>query len=601
MSPTAHRTPPRLLRGLRELYIASLLIALFAIVLGPIHSALTIRQNLSRTLLSGRLEFPVDGRRPPALGARVPVFRFNPTWQMPTGYARIDHVADGIATAVEDPGSFRWPMCPQGTIVAVDGKRAQLNVGTESGLAPGQTLNVFAERKRVGGLQLTEVDAQHAFGWLDRTSHANPLGAVATPCTIPNQVVYCGSRAFLRLEWALLILLALGFALSLIYPEMRGRAAARIGNFLRCMGQSRSPFWLVLGVPATFVLTKFLLRALGSTAARLLAAFGATSAAELVTRLPDNWLGLAAAETMAGYCYLLLWKREAPFALLRRTIRYRPVDYRRIPWKWGGPILPRDPRVLNWALHLVVVYAFSRTLVGFFSANLAAVADAGWPQHALRFESFSDNLKSLRTLLTTAPAVANLDVGLSIARVALFNVTILGCLLGYLHSTVSILWTRSIRNVDFTLTGWIVNAACYPLLLGEVVAGMHGPLNGTDPGVSDGALYYAIHWGELLLNVLYTCSILNLGKRFGVMVDKGVVGHFMYGIVRHPSYTLEPFMFLLVFAPIMSDGKHYLTAMVLLVLYWARAERDDDFMSASNPDYLAYKESVPEKFFPGIY
>jgi protein-S-isoprenylcysteine O-methyltransferase Ste14 len=79
------------------------------------------------------------------------------------------------------------------------------------------------------------------------------------------------------------------------------------------------------------------------------------------------------------------------------------------------------------------------------------------------------------------------------------------------------------------------------------------------------------------------------------MVDSG-----FYSMVRHPSYTLEAFMLIMVYARMLQTGLAWLGVFVLCVLYWLRSEREDVFMTGSNPEYARYKKLVPYKYIRGL-
>ncbi len=124
---------------------------------------------------------------------------------------------------------------------------------------------------------------------------------------------------------------------------------------------------------------------------------------------------------------------------------------------------------------------------------------------------------------------------------------------------------------------------------------------GNDPIFSGGFLSYANLILGFTLNLLYTLSIFNLGTMFGVMTDKGVRRTGFYAVVRHPSYTLEAMMFVVMEMKGLTSVVEWCSVMVFLVLYYCRSEREDHFMSLSNPEYLEYKKQVPWKFLPYIY
>lgn len=203
-------------------------------------------------------------------------------------------------------------------------------------------------------------------------------------------------------------------------------------------------------------------------------------------------------------------------------------------------------------------------------------------------------------MLTHRPQIASIEEGFEIARYALWSITIVGCLIGYGHSIVGVLWGKHIRNLDFTVMGWITNAACYPLL-GVVIWQMMPPLAGSDPVITQGPLYYLMLVTELMLNIFYTSSIWNLGKRFGVMTDKGVCSSGWYSVIRHPNYTLEALMFVMLELRGATGLPQGAAIGMFILLYYLRSEREDHFMTNANPDYVSYKQQTPYKFVPGIY
>lgn len=186
------------------------------------------------------------------------------------------------------------------------------------------------------------------------------------------------------------------------------------------------------------------------------------------------------------------------------------------------------------------------------------------------------------------------------ARYALYDITIIGCMIGYGHTLLAITFKRDpIRYVDFTPTAWVVNLICYGFWARPVfdtfALGPEGSLF-LEGGVSG----YVKLFTEVFLNILYTFSILNMGTKFGVMVDKGLVDTKFFSVVRHPSYTLESLMFVTIY---LSTIEIWRTPGLLafVVMYWIRSERDDHFMTRANDDYAAYRERVPYKFIPGLW
>jgi protein-S-isoprenylcysteine O-methyltransferase Ste14 len=74
-----------------------------------------------------------------------------------------------------------------------------------------------------------------------------------------------------------------------------------------------------------------------------------------------------------------------------------------------------------------------------------------------------------------------------------------------------------------------------------------------------------------------------------------------YAVVRHPSYTLESLMFVMLELKGLTTGAQWLPMGMYLFTYYLRSEREDHFMSVSNPQYPNYRQNVPFKFIPGVY
>ncbi len=288
----------------------------------------------------------------------------------------------------------------------------------------------------------------------------------------------------------------------------------------------------------------------------------------------------------------LITRQRSPVLAFWDQFRYRPRGYPELGWL--------NRRLIIWLLHLVIAYAFASTLHSFLIGNMSALARLGWPEANLSFANLNGAFHGLVHVLTHRPQVASIEEGFEIARYALWSITIVGCLIGYGHSIVGVLWGKHIRNLDFTVMGWVTNAACYPLL-GVVIWQMMPPLAGSDPVVTQGPLYYLMLVTELMLNIFYTSSIWNLGKRFGVMTDKGVCSTGWYSVIRHPNYTLEALMFVMLELRGATGLPQGAAIGMFILLYYLRSEREDDFMTNSNPDYVSYKEKTPYKFIPGIY
>jgi protein-S-isoprenylcysteine O-methyltransferase Ste14 len=270
-------------------------------------------------------------------------------------------------------------------------------------------------------------------------------------------------------------------------------------------------------------------------------------------------------------------------------------------------------RSIVWLLHLPVFYAFAFALVGFLAADINVALTFLIPDDT-KLSLPGATLSQPETLVTwlqatrwnlgvlsrTGPAALTFEQATAVIRFLIYAGAITGCMIGYLHSVLKVLWWSSIRNVDFTILGWLTAMLCYAPLLGHVLWSIIEFPVSLVPAVTQGPLFYAMLVLELLLNVLYTLSLYNMFTKFGVLVDKGLVDTGFYSFLRHPSYTLEAFMLILVYARMLQTGATWFGILVLVLLYWLRSEREDVFMAGSNPEYPEYRRRVTCKFVPGL-
>jgi len=578
-------------RILYRAYILALLLGVLVFAGSPLHRLGTHHADISRVLPENRIEVQTTTAGL-EVGDPVPVFRFNPDWKLEIGYVIVETLSETGFEASFDPATFHWPMGLQGTVIAQQGDRIELNIGREMGLGRGQTLNIFRDRLPTGTLRIEEAGTGHSVALL--TDGTAPVGAVATRFTVANQVSWFHSPAILAAEWVLLIS-TLGLWLWAVFSRTPGQVIARIRQ--RCLSTTvpepvRLGALALLGLPIVPALTQFTWYTLG----RLVEVGTGWLSESPIVLTPWDGPVLAAGYALGAVLWVLtlVRSRRNPLAVLWTALRFRPPEANAFsPLTRGHGI---------WILHLLVFYAFGSTLTSFLKGNLRAMLKLGWPDAGVPIGGITDILPALAHILTHLPELADVGEAFTLARLGLWSLTICGCLLGYGHTLLSILWKpEPIRNIDFTAVGWATNALCYGPLLGVVFYRMTGNPNGVDPGISEGLWWYLQLSTEFLLNLLYTLSIWNLGTRFGVMVDKGVQDRGFYSFVRHPSYTLEGWMFIVLGLSSATTPLHYLIALGWPLKYFLRSERDDTFMGASNPDYVAYRDKVNWKYYPGIW
>lgn len=603
----------------KHLYVLAMLLTVLVFGLTPLHASNTERGNVLRVRADNHLEVAATDLPTAAVGDVTQVYRFNPDWTREIGFATVVERTADVVRLSFDPKTFAWPVGRQGTITEVRDGQLVLDVGTEIDIRPGSNLVLFRGRQRAGRARV----AAAGEGWsrmilleVDGASGSNAdasraVGLQACEFTIPNQVTRLGARWIVGFEWAAFAATMALWFWTIVSP-FPGSLLVRAGRWARDAVANASPHqrrlgWTALGVPVCFV------------GGRIAAWFWLTAPqlAWDALRNVHNWISIVpthllrpnlglpdpgslpdflAMGAFVAWVYVALGEGKNPLAMVQEAIRYRREDaaiYK---------IFSKVPRgILNWALHWMVFYLFAVNLLSFLRANMQAAGRVGWVRHGLVFDTWPDWFRSIAFMAITAPDIANFQQGFEIARYVVWSVCIIGVLFGYWHTLLSILWKPdAIKWIDFTPTGWMVNLLCYGAWAGAVFRVFPHP-NGVDPSATEGPLSVLMPATELYLNLVYTWAILSMGSKFGLMVDKGLVDRGFYSVVRHPSYTLEPLMFGVLYLNRITDPIGAVGLLAHPFMYWWRSERDDHFMGIANEDYPAYRERVPYKFVPGLW
>lgn len=575
----------------KKLYVLALLLALSTMLGVPLHALGTRSAAIVRVLPGHRFEVADGGQLP--IGARVPVFRYSSEWRSEIGHGRVVERKGELAVLGYDDEDFVWPLGFQGSVARVDGRRVQLDIGRDVGVMRGQVLFTYDDVRRTGRLRVERVGPGDAVAVV--TGGMPGQGQVVGPHTVINRVSWFGPAWARVAEWCAIAGVFALWLLSIVSP-LPGRAVSAFGAALRRtlagLGPRARLVGSVLLAPVVIlVVARIGWNTLTYLSARVLELVRYAPRGKLAAFHPEG-LPYAYAAVALAYFGWLFWKRSSPAIDAWQELSKPPA--------WTNTTsIPRA--VVFWALHLVIFYAFGSTLTEFLRGNLTAICRFGYPGQVLSFDGIAKAKHAAEYMLAHPMTWGPPARAFSIVRYALWSITILGCLLGYLHAVASILWKVSIRSVDFTVTGWIVNGICYGPLLGVALHQSLPHAAEFVPVVSDGPWVWLTAVTELLLNVLYTLTIWNLGPMFGVMVDKGVRRTGFYSVVRHPSYTLEGLMFVMLLLPGLASPALWIAALSYPIKYWLRSERDDAFMASSNPEYLEYQQEVPSKLVPGIY
>lgn len=557
-------------RVCRALYALALILAVAVTLLAPLHARYTRSLWVASATSDGRVVLTGDGVAP---GTTVPLYRFHAGWTRSVGEVTV--LGTGSDGLVAEVGEMRFPVGRHARVVADEGDRVRLAFDAE--VSPGTRLHVFDGERRMAHLLVTGRDGDTTLADCARKGPPRDLvGLVATEFSVPTRAVVFDAPLVAALEVAVLVGAVLLWALSLVHRAPARAWSTLAGSLRDALGRlaarphARIAFHAVLGVPVAFYggqFAWFTLTWIPHRVGQWLRNLDVVPSNPLPP-FPEAGAPFAIALGGLAYAAWLATRGTSPLLALWDALAWRPIL----------PGLPPAARGFAlWALHLVIAWFFASTLFGFLQGNAREA-----------------------TNLLAGPLTA--DTALEVARYALWSLTILGCLFGYGHTVVAMLWTRPIRELDFTVAGWATTAVCYGPLLGAVLSRVVGSeTDGARPVVTMGPLHVAVPIVELLLNALYTASIWNLGRYFGVMTDKGVRTTGFYATVRHPSYTLEALMFVAIGLPHAGSATQWAVALAYLLKYALRSEREDHFMGAADPAYAPYRERVPWKFVPGLY
>lgn len=533
-------------------------------LLAPLEAAQTRHLNVVQTIDTTHALIAGDttGLK---TGDDVPLYRLNSGWKAPILHATVEEVRDDSALIAVDLATMSYPLGRTGTVSVNESGVASVSLGEEHGITEATLLNIFRDRTLLGEVEITALGETSSTisipAGIDEVD-----GLVASEYTVATQAAFATNSALHFFET--LVIGAVLALYALVFVRTKRSPFMVIGERLQRMRFPKSlAFWsinVLASVPFIWfvgTMPLFLLAYLASIFAPL---FGTT-----IFLYPNVYAMLPYVYGIGAMCYFgyLGYTRRSPILAFWRLISYKgtspvtKVSFLRGLWLW--------------ALHLIIVYAFASTLWGFLMGNLGAAAAIGFPARTLEA-----NFEYLKFII--------------------WSLTIVGVLIGYGYSVFSILWGKYIRNLDFTIVGWLTNGFCYPLF-GVVIWQMTPSFVGLDPIVTMGPLLFLCLFLGLFFNLLYMLSIFNLGILFDLMTDKGVRTSGFYSVIRHPNYTLEACMFFATELVALSTGMHWLALSMFFFLYWIRSEREDNFMQYSNPKYREYQKMTPYKFLPGIY
>lgn len=588
----------------------ALLLAVVTLVFTALHGLTTHHANIDGTDPNGLVTAAVDDPGLYHPGDLCPVYRFSYEWEAPIGWVRVARVEGNRVWFTFDAKSFRWPISRNGRILSADANQVRVNMGYRLGLGVDDGLTVFDGRKPIGMLRLTSVDADES---VTQPENMDPdvtpgslVGKSVSEWGVATQVVVCKAWYLDVLE--VLVYGALLFGYAFVWWRRRQSPfrvfGPRIARAIRVPWGVRFAFHVVVGGAGLWLVSEFVLHSLSYL---ILVVYRLVTSDPSRAAFPETALdGLhwpLFLVLLAVYEAVLFRRRVSPYALVARKLAFRGGIF-------GHEARDFSENLTVWLLQAVIVVMFARLLTTFILGNSDNGIESCWPGAPrvllggtvpLSLVSGERWVHAVGYALTHAPHPENEDAAFTAIRMAINNICIAGGLTGYAYSVVSYLWGKRVRNVDFTIVGWLTNGICYGPFLGDVFWHMMPSLVGRDPNMTPGPFRTVTFGVEMLTNLVYSASILNLGLMFGLMTDKGVRRSGYYSVIRHPSYTVEIFMLIMTFSRGLSGFAEWYSISFYFLLFWMRSERDDQFMGASNPDYVAYRAEVPYKYLPGIY
>ncbi|MBI5754431.1 hypothetical protein HZA40_04785 [Candidatus Peregrinibacteria bacterium] len=533
-------------------------------VLAPLHGQFTKHFDLIQTIDETHVKIAGDVSTIPEEAA-LNIYRFHYDWKAKLGVAYLQSKTDNEAVISFDPKQMAWPIGVQSRVsVAPDG-RFFLTVGSDQGVEVGDSFNIFENKNRLGNADVSAVEKQRAF--LSSTDFLKNLkldNLVAENYTIATQATYFQSQTMYRVE--LLLIFGVFFIYFMVFVATKKSPVILLTAWLknRIKLPRKLLFWVInmlVAIPFIWFMSNMPMRLIFFVMQKVLGVY--VNGEAVISGFVPYLYSLGA----LAYFYYLFGKHKSPILAFWHLISYKkPLDGKNNSLKRG---------IFIWVLYMIIVYAFASILLRFLKGDLAAMRQIGWP----------------------APSR---EAAFEFIKFGVWSLTVVGCLIGYGHSVISILWKKYARNLDFSVVGWLTNGFCYPLF-GVIIWQMIPSFTGVDPIITDGPLQSLMFFLGVWLNVFYMITIWNLGLMFGLMADKGVRKSGFYSVVRHPSYTLEVQMFFVTEIAGLTTGTEWLVISMYFFLYWIRSEREDNFMSYSNPEYVEYKKEAEYKFIPGVY
>lgn len=581
---------------------------LFAVILPLVflQSFFTRHGTIDHIINSSHFSAPVPGASGLRVGQRLPIYRYTRSLQSSLGDAVVDSVKGDRVTFSYDPKELSYPLGAQGRVTGTRSGFVHVDLGNNQGLFSNRPVFLFDGRDVIGQINVTATGPDDAWGTLASFAGRNLIGTPASVFSVATQVTVIDAPLIGWIDAAVLCAVLLGYLWGwLAWRESPLiHLGPRIRRLLTPDPRLHLPIHTLIGLAGICFLVPLGFQCISYVADQFTLFLFHRDIPDWMSgdRLTAyKWPVIVA--LLAIYEWKLVTTGDSPFVLLWKRLGFRGGVF-------GHAAKTLPEHLTMWLMNLVIVYAFAHVIFAGMIGDLSVALSQGWPYslapnlgsvNPLSWECARMFWETLRYVFTHAPQFQNLDGVFTFLRMTVFALCIVGGLFGYWFGVLAYLWGKRIRNIDFTPVGWFVNGICYGPTLGNALGALIPSASGIDPIVTAGPLFVAIPCIELFTNVVYTLTIFNLGTKFGLMTDKGMRTTGYYSVVRHPSYTIEGPVFITIYLAGFSGLGQWLWGLSFILFYWIRSERDEDFMSKSNPEYEPYRQAVPYKFIPGVY
>ena len=578
--------------------------AVAILILLPLHKSNTHNIPLPPLFSNGTFKINIPDGVNIEENMTLPLYRYFERSQTEIGSVKVIDKKDGYITCRILSDTLLYKLGRQGKIISYDKKNVIVDIPLTPKFNPKNKLCVFKDSKNIGQLEVisTEKNKLKCHIIYMNTADMNYEGLVVSEYIIQTNISVFSNNIFVVfLEIFIFLFITLMEIILSHYfqSSLIAYTGTKIIDTYKNLNNKskkilKNSSIIIFSLPFCY--------------------FSALFTFHIISRLMGtSHVDLLMAQIFSGvlliwYFYIFISRQKFPPLYLWESLSYRPG--RIINRMTSNPFVSKS---VIWFLHLFVAYAFAFALIGFLSGNINNIIDYVAPNNININLIYANLLKpesvlkwivstymNIKLISTSGLAHLTLDQNVYIFHLVLWSMTIIGCLVGYIHSVVKILHFTSIKNIDFTILGWLTNAICYGPLMGWTLWSVIPGAYGWQPVIAGGPLYYIMLLLGLFFNIVYTASIWNMFTKFGVMVDKGLVDKGFFSIMRHPNYTLESFMFGCICLKGLADFSNLIGVSFYFITYWLRSEREEVFMAASNADYKEYKNRVKYKYIPGL-